>query len=293
MKQNNKWYLWGAVAAACLAVTVWGVASRLQVPEKPYITDSSAILLPGIEWTMEEAVKRSDLIATVEVNEILELKVLGTVKHELMGKSIAKEISIIIDPEVSNIEVGETYLFLLAHLDSFAFPANTYDMSDIDSVYEIQKNGKLSGPSQVADMRITPEVDTLEKLEVYVQNTPRARTLDMPTEGQVKDSYTNLQELFDASDVVVRVSVLEAVPANENVNILEFDVVETFKGTLGREQGQLVPSNSTAAAGKDCYIFYQAKEGGGLFPTARTGAVISTDDTQWSEAEEFLNSLAR
>lgn len=292
MKQNKKWYLWGTVAAACLAVTVWGVASRLQVPEKPYITDSSAMLLPGIEWTIDRSISRSDVIATVEIKELPSNRVVGIVKEELMGKSIAEEIYILQDAEAAGLEIGNTYLFLLTYMDSFAFPENTYMPEGIDSVYEIQKNGKLSGPSQVADMRITQEVDTLEKLEAYVQNTPRARALDMPTEGQVKDSYASVQELFDASDVVVRVSILEAVPANENVNILEFDVVETFKGTLGEEQGQFVPSDSTAAAGKDCYIFYQAKEGGGLFPTARTGAVIGTDDAQWNDVAAFLEALA-
>ena len=290
MNKKNKAYLLGTIGVLCTAAIAWGGINYFQKSEKPYTTDSSA-MLADVEWTMDRSIGKSDLIATVEVTEKLSNGVNGTVKQSLMGQSVAEEVFILVNPEDTGLEVGETYLFLLTYVDSFAFPKNCYMTEGVDSVYEIKMGGKLEGPSQVADMRITREINTLEKLTQYVQSTPKAKALAASAENQVPDSFDSIQAMYDASDVVARITLDSVYPENERVSIVEFTVVEQFKGAaLGTEQGQFLPAGAILTEGKDCFVFYEVKESGAVLPAAREGAVIGEEDTAWEAVKEFLES---
>lgn len=262
---------------------------KLSTPKKPYTTDSLCMLLPNIEWTMERSVERSDLIAIVEVKERLpKSAVIGVVKQDMMGKALEQEPYILI-PDSVPIEIGKSYLMLLSEVNSFGFPKNSYMTEGIDSVYSIDEKGRIEGFSQVADKRITKEINTLEKLQKYLDNHPKKALLE--NKDTVPDSFDNFEDLYNYSDCVLLVNIKDVFSDIDAAVIVEFDIKDTLKGeTLSKGQGQFLPKNAVLTVGKDCYIFYKQAKTGEFFPSARNGAVIGRDDSLWNAAEEFLNN---
>lgn len=198
------------------------------------------------------------------------------VKDVLLGKCAYEEIIIYYSGDV---KVGKEYFMVLNAMDSFAYPKNSYNLPNHDACYEVI-DGKLDGLSKMGDSYLSEQNNTLEKMKEHLERLPISY---MPSDNSVLDRYDSVQAMYEASDSVAKVKITSVIPENDNVDIINLDVLESYKGKAIDKDCPYIWSKGMEK-GKEYFVFTDSD---GLL-VAREGAIIGESDDNFSEAEKFL-----
>lgn len=302
MKQKN-YIIVAAVLTCALFIGAYSINNQLQLTEKPYLADPNAMLAPDVPTTIEGHLLRETEYAPYSVG-IAEVVSTKPFRQSIEVEFVINEGILGIDSDTTIIyyqlpeyepEVGQQFFLFAQKLNNFAYPENAYNGLP-DMLYSIDSKGKLSSVSQYGQNMLNSSNNTVDKMRDYVLSAvataPQKWDVTDEKDKKVKDNYKSIKELCDASDLIVKATIVDTDQPNEAVVIVGLSVSETLKGSgLDETIKYLLPTDVPVTAGEEYYLFFVEQNPGEYLPAARQGVVIPASDTK--KAEQIIKALGK
>lgn len=248
---------------------------------KVYYTSSSKLV--SID-TIDDLVKYSDLViigTVLESEEIADGQLKYVVSVDKCFKGNAGSENIDVYESKDTLVCNKQYIFFLAMSDYPVYPREVYTSIDKDKLYEIS-NGKVNIYS----------FDSIreDSVENIIENIERSPYINQKTEHSNKKviEYDSTENLIASSDHVVKVSINMVEKINKYVSLINVNVIEQYKGDLGKRNEFYVPTG--LEAGNEYLLFLQESENGIVELTSRKGSIIGKDNSKdWNESIDILS----
>lgn len=248
---------------------------------KVYYTSSSKLV--SID-TIDDLVKYSDLViigTVLESEEIADGQLKYVVSVDKCFKGNAGSENIDVYESKDTLVCNKQYIFFLAMSDYPVYPREVYTSIDKDKLYEIS-NGKVNIYS----------FDSIreDSVENIIENIERSPYINQKTEHSNKKviEYDSTENLIASSDHVVKVSINMVEKINKYVSLINVNVIEQYKGDLGKRNEFYVPTG--LEAGNEYLLFLQESENGIVELTSRKGSIIGKDNLKdWNESIDILS----
>ena len=248
---------------------------------KVYYTSSSKLV--SID-TIDDLVKYSDLViigTVLESEEIADGQLKYVVSVDKFFKGNAGSENIDVYESKDTLVCNKQYIFFLAMSDYPVYPREVYTSIDKDKLYEIS-NGKVNIYS----------FDSIreDSVENIIENIERSPYINQKTEHSNKKviEYDSTENLIASSDHVVKVSINMVEKINKYVSLINVNVIEQYKGDLGKRNEFYVPTG--LEAGNEYLLFLQESENGIVELTSRKGSIIGKDKSK--HRNESINILS-
>lgn len=248
---------------------------------KVFYTSSSKLV--SID-TIDDLVKYSDLViigTVLESEEIADGQLKYVVSVDKCFKGNAGSENIDVYESKDTLVCNKQYIFFLAMSDYPVYPREVYTSIDKDKLYEIS-NGKVNIYS----------FDSIreDSVENIIENIERSPYINQKTEHSNKKviEYDSTENLIASSDHVVKVSINMVEKINKYVSLINVNVIEQYKGDLGKRNEFYVPTG--LEAGNEYLLFLQESENGIVELTSRKGSIIGKDNLKdWNESIDILS----
>lgn len=248
--------------------------------QKSTIYYSSASQMTAIE-SIDDLVKYSDLViigTVLSSEEIDDMQLKHTVSMDKCLKGNVDSTDIDVYEVKNKLQSDKQYILFLGCFDSTLYPRAVYTSIDKDNIFEIS-NGKIKTNSENAISKKEEHADNIIK---SIENSLylKSQTTKIVKKAKESDSTKNL---IESSDYVVKVSINKVVNINKYVSLINVNIIEQYKGDLGKRDEFYVPTGLTTE--NEYLLFFQETEDGSINLTSRKGSIISKDNlNNWNNA---------
>lgn len=250
-----------------------------------------------IYLTVEELVRDSDIIFEGKLNALEKVEgttwfwELYTVQKWYKGFERPEIIRVVGQGTTVNDEmreIGSSYLVFATVYENVIYPYPLVNPIHGQAVLELSGENQVSAAS-IQDKDMFPvvfESDFLDNL--HSLNTTHPELFEAAPFRDVVSRYGSVREMFEYSDLVIRVSFDEIEEVNQYAKMGHFDAIELLhqsKAPSYELLGESIVVNSDIQVGREYIIFMKLWGTDDLSLAAREGAIISENDAAlWDEA---------
>lgn len=273
-----------AIAFIILAVGTFFLVNNNKKSSTQSIQMNFASQMYALE-SIDDLIKYSDnvIIGTVLDSEEIsdaELKYTISIDKNLKGTVDSRDIDVYETKET--LQRGKQYILFLGYFDSALYPREVYTSIDKESIFEIY-DGKINSNNKYGE-----KDKSVEDVTNSIETSPCINYKNKQT-AKVEKEYDSIKSLIESSDYIVRISIDKAESINKYVSLIDANVIEQYKGDIGKREEFLVSSG--LKAGNEYLLFLKETEDGSIVLSSKKGSIISKDNVDnWNQAINSFNN---